>query len=149
MVRNKSFSDQPYAEFEFGVTPNSSPKETKVLKSGYRFDPLSGLPVCVELSWPQWFFRQREERNGAKAEVVIWMEGSSLRSVLFCAAVGDSRTKARDGSKTGRISFGGTASGERGERDPIHDFPMTSHFNSRFRNRIRAVFESKPELVST
>ena len=51
-----------------------------------------------------------KRRNGAKAEVVIWMEGSSLCSA---AAVGDSRTKARDGSKTGRISFGGTASGER------------------------------------
>ena len=74
---------------------------------------------------PQWFFPAKG-RNGAKAEVVIsgWRE---VRFALFCsaAAVGDSRTKARDGSKTGRISFGGTASGER--RDPDHDFPMTSH----------------------
>ena len=48
--RNKSSSDKPYAKFELGVTPNSSPpKKIKGLKSGYRLDPLSGLPVCVAL----------------------------------------------------------------------------------------------------
>ena len=44
---------QNQGAFPFGVTPSRRPsplrKKTKVLKSDYRFDPLSGLPVCVAL----------------------------------------------------------------------------------------------------